>query len=68
VHIEVLDQVPVSKQKEIEIELLDKDGATYNTESGKLKWELDLSANQNKRVRFSYSVKYPKEKNVSFRN
>ena len=68
VHIEVLDQVPVSKQKEIEIELLDKDGATYNTESGKLKWELDLASNQNKRVRFSYSVKYPKDKAVSFRN
>jgi len=68
VHIEVLDQVPVSRQKEIEIELLDKDGATYNTESGKLKWELDLASNQNKRVRFSYSVKYPKDKAVSFRN
>jgi len=68
VHIEVLDQVPVSKQKEIEVELLDKDGATYNTESGKLKWELNLAANQNKRVRFSYSVKYPKDRAVSFRN
>ena len=68
VHIEILDQVPVSKQKEIEVELLEKDGATYNTESGKLKWELDLAANQNKRVRFSYSVKYPKDKAVSFRN
>ncbi len=68
VHIEVLDQVPVSKQKEIEVELLDKDGATYNSESGKLKWEIDLAANQNKRVRFSYTVKYPKDKAVSFRN
>ncbi|MFN0173719.1 MAG: DUF4139 domain-containing protein [Saprospiraceae bacterium] len=64
IKVEILDQVPVSKQKEIVVELLEYEGATYNSEFGKLKWEIEIPANQNKRVRFSYSVKYPKDKAV----
>jgi uncharacterized protein (TIGR02231 family) len=64
VRIEILDQVPVSKQKDIMVELEDRGGAEYNAEFGKLKWELEIPANQSKRVRFTYSVKYPKDKAV----
>ncbi len=64
VKIEILDQIPVSKQKDISVELEEKDGAVYNEDYGKLKWELDIPANQSKRVRFTYSVKYPKDKAV----
>ena len=62
--IEILDQIPVSKQKDITVELEDKDGAIYNEDYGKLKWELEIPANQSKRLRFTYSVKYPKDKAV----
>ncbi|MBL7779991.1 MAG: DUF4139 domain-containing protein [Saprospiraceae bacterium] len=64
VQIEILDQIPVSKQKEIEVSLEEKDGADYNETFGKLKWKLQIPANQSKRVQFSYSVKYPKGKPV----
>jgi hypothetical protein len=64
IKVEILDQVPVSKQKDIVVELEEKDGATFNEDFGKLKWELEIPANQNKRVRFTYSMKYPKDKNV----
>lgn len=64
VQIEILDQIPVSKQKEIEVSLEEKDGAEYNETFGKLKWKLQIPANQSKRVQFSYSVKYPKDKPV----
>jgi uncharacterized protein (TIGR02231 family) len=64
IKLEILDQIPVSKQKDILVELEEKDGAVYNEEYGKLKWELDIPANQSKRVRFAYSVKYPKDKAV----
>ncbi|MBN8676725.1 MAG: DUF4139 domain-containing protein [Chitinophagales bacterium] len=65
VRVEILDQIPVSQQKEIVVELEDKDGAEYQEEFGKLKWELEVPANQNKRVRFTYTVKYPKGTQVS---
>jgi uncharacterized protein (TIGR02231 family) len=64
IKVEILDQVPVSKQKDIIVELEEKDGATFNEDFGKLKWELEIPANQSKRVRFTYSMKYPKDKNV----
>lgn len=64
VQVEILDQVPVSRQKEIVVELEDHEGATYNEEFGKLKWKVEVPGNQSKRVRFTYTVKYPKDKPV----
>jgi uncharacterized protein (TIGR02231 family) len=65
INIEFIDQVPISKQETIEVELLDKDGAEYAPTYGKLTWKLDIKPGQNKKVRFSYSMKYPKDKNVA---
>ncbi len=65
VNIEFIDQIPISKQETIEVELLDKDGAEYAPTYGKLTWKLDIKPGQNKKVRFSYSMKYPKDKNVA---
>lgn len=56
------DQYPLSSDKEIEIELLQNDGAKVNTETGILTWDLDLKANETKKIRISYRVKYPKDK------
>lgn len=65
INIEFIDQVPISKQETIEVELLDKDGAEYVPTYGKLTWKLDIKPGQNKKVKFSYSMKYPKDKNVA---
>lgn len=56
------DQYPLSPDKEIEIELLQSDGAKVNAETGILTWDLDLKPNETKKIRISYRVKYPKEK------
>ncbi len=64
INIEILDQIPVSKQKDITVELLEKDGALVNEDYGKLKWQLEVPANTSKRVKFTYTVKYPKDKAV----
>jgi uncharacterized protein (TIGR02231 family) len=56
------DQYPLSTDKEIEIELLQKDGAKANLETGILTWDLDLKPNETKKIRISYLVKYPKDK------
>ena len=59
------DQYPLSSDKEIEIELLQKDGAKANLETGILTWDLDLKPNETKKIRISYLVKYPKDKIIS---
>lgn len=56
------DQYPLSTDKEITIELLDKDGAKANEETGILTWEIKLKPNETKKYRISYKVKYPKDK------
>jgi TonB-dependent SusC/RagA subfamily outer membrane receptor len=56
------DQYPIATNKEIEVELLDDGGALVNAEIGVLTWKLQLAPGEVKKLRFSYSVKYPKDK------
>jgi uncharacterized protein (TIGR02231 family) len=58
------DQYPLSTDKEVEIELLQKDGAKANAETGILTWDLGLKPNETKKIRISYLVKYPKDKTI----
>ncbi|MFM2386085.1 MAG: hypothetical protein RL660_842 [Bacteroidota bacterium] len=59
------DQYPLSTNKEIEIQLLEDSGAMVNTETGILTWKLDIAPGETKKVRVSYSVKYPKDKQIA---
>jgi uncharacterized protein (TIGR02231 family) len=56
------DQFPLSTNKEIEVELLDSGNGAVNVDLGVLTWKLDLQPGESKKIRFAYSVKYPKEK------
>ncbi len=56
------DQFPLTTNKEIEIELIDDGKAEVNTDLGVLNWKLNLNAGESKKIRFIYSVKYPKDK------
>ncbi|MEO5684781.1 MAG: mucoidy inhibitor MuiA family protein [Chitinophagaceae bacterium] len=59
------DQYPLSTNKDIEVELLESPEASNNTELGVLTWKLQLAAGEVKKLRVSYSVKYPKDKYVN---
>ncbi len=56
------DQYPISKTKEVEVTLTNDGNGKINTESGLLEWELRLQPGESRKIRFSYQVKYPKEK------
>ena len=60
----IIDQLPISTIKEIEVEILDISEATSNKEKGELIWELKLSPKETKELLVKYSVKYPKDKKV----
>lgn len=64
VNLLLKDQFPVSTDKTIEVELLQASGATVNRETGVLTWKLNLAPGTTQKVRLSYSVKYPKDKNI----
>lgn len=56
------DQYPISTNKEIEVNLKESNGAAVNEEIGVLTWQLNIAPGESKKVRISYSVKYPKGK------
>jgi len=55
------DQHPISKVKDVEVKLDDSSNAMVNDETGVLTWKISLKPGESKKVRFSYTVKYPKE-------
>ena len=59
------DQYPISSNKEIEVELVESNNASINAETGELKWQVSLQPNEQKKIRFQYSVKYPKDKKLN---
>lgn len=63
--IVIEDQIPVSTDKEIEVKLLNNGGAEYDETTGKLKWTVTLESEKSQIVKFSFEVKYPKEKIIS---
>lgn len=58
------DQVPISQDSRIEVELENAIGADFNRETGKLTWKLTLQPLENKEILLKYNVKYPKGKNI----
>ncbi|UYW01158.1 DUF4139 domain-containing protein [Flavobacterium agricola] len=64
VQIEVEDNYPISTNTDIEVALLDKDGATVNAETGKLTWHVTVKPNETKKIKFGYQVKFAKDKTI----
>ncbi len=63
--LQLKDQFPLSTLKEVEVELLEVNGAMINADLGILNWELQLQPNESKKIKFVYSVKYPKDKKLN---
>jgi len=59
------DQHPLSSTKDIEEELLESSGAVVNNDTGVLTWKIELNPGETKKYRVSYSVKYPKDRNIN---
>ena len=64
VTIMVEDHVPVSQNSQIEVSVDETGGARYTPEDGKLVWELALNPNETKKLRYSFEVKYPKDRMI----
>ncbi len=60
----LIDQVPVSSNKEIQVEALELSGGVMNENTGKVSWSIELKPNETKQVVLKYSVKSPKDKTV----
>ena len=64
VSVVVEDQVPVSTNEQIRVDVEETSSADYNETTGLLRWSLELPPAETKRLRFGYEVKYPKGQRV----
>ena len=61
INIVIEDQIPVSTQKEIEIDKPEYKEAKLNETTGKLTWNLQIPPATENKLNFKYAVKYPKD-------
>jgi uncharacterized protein (TIGR02231 family) len=63
-NLRIEDQFPISMNKDIVIESQEYSGAAYDRETGKVVWKLNLAPSEEKKLRLSFAIKYPKDKRV----
>jgi len=66
IEIEVLDQLPLSNNKQITIEHKELSGAKYNELTGELKWRTFVSSKDSKKLVLNYQVKSPKSLGLAY--
>jgi uncharacterized protein (TIGR02231 family) len=64
IKITVNDQIPVSSNSSIVVDATELSGGTLNTETGTVKWDIEIKPQEKKELVLSYSVKYPKNQNI----
>jgi len=62
IDIELLDQVPITQESDIKVDVIETTGVTPEPLSGKLKYQLKLAPSESKILTLSFSVQYPKSK------
>lgn len=65
INIVLVDQFPLSRSKDIEVENQSAPDADINRETGKVTWRVSLEPSQQRKFSLGYSVKYPKSGVVS---
>ena len=64
VRITVKDQIPLSSNSGINVETVELSGGKHNSQTGEIKWDLDIKSQETRQLILTYSVRYPKDKAV----
>ena len=64
IELKLIDQLPVSNNKGIDVELIEHSEANYNKQKGKLLWKLSINSNETIQKSFSYTIKHPEDQKV----
>jgi hypothetical protein len=59
-----MDQIPIAQNKDIEVKVEEVSGAKYDEAAGSLIWKLNIKSGETKKIKFVYTVKYPKDKQI----
>lgn len=64
VKITLNDQIPVSSNSGITVEPVELSGGRHNSQTGEIKWDLEIKQQETRQIILTYSVKYPKDKTI----
>ncbi|MBN1107244.1 MAG: mucoidy inhibitor MuiA family protein [Bacteroidales bacterium] len=64
IKITLNDQIPVSTNSSITVEAQELSGGRLNTQTGEVKWDLEVKPRETRELILSYSVKYPKDRTI----
>lgn len=67
VTVRIQDQLPVSQENEIVVDVENISGASLDAPSGRLQWVKNISAGESIKYRIAFSVKYPRGRTVAIR-
>jgi len=65
IDIVIEDQLPISSDKDIEVEMLEITSASLDKDYGRLSWKFSMKPAETKELKLSYSVKYPKDRQIN---
>lgn len=65
INLIVEDQLPLTTNGEIQIELGNTDKATFNAQNGTLLWRISLKSKESKTLHFDFSVKHKKDQQIN---
>jgi hypothetical protein len=65
VEILIEDQVPISQNGDLEIEIADISGGNHDASTGKVSWKMQMNPGQLEKRKLFYNCKYPKKKILS---
>ena len=60
-----MDRIPISQNKEIKVDDIITNNATYEPDNGLLTWKMNLKSQQEAKESFSFQVKYPKGRSIT---
>ncbi|MEH6704842.1 MAG: mucoidy inhibitor MuiA family protein [Galbibacter orientalis] len=63
-NLTIIDQVPITQRKEIEVTVEKTSNGKLDTQTGDVKWLLNIKPNKTEKLDLQYSVKYPKSNNI----
>lgn len=64
VNVKLRDQLPMPQNSDITVEAVELTGGKQNVSTGEVTWDLTVAPRETKEIVFTYSVKYPKNRNV----
>lgn len=63
--VTLIDQVPLSQDKSIVVDIDNVSNASLDQDTGKLTWDFELDPKQNKVFNIAYSISWPKDKQIN---